>query len=36
LMKEFERSEYLEKAQVRATAIRAQMDKKSGATPHEF
>ena len=36
LIKEFERSEYLEKAQLRATAIRAQMDKKSGATPHEF
>ena len=36
IIKEFERSEYLEKAQLRATAIRAQMDKKSGATPHEF
>jgi outer membrane protein assembly factor BamD len=36
LIKDFERSEYLEKAQLRATAIRAQMDKKSGATPHEF
>jgi outer membrane protein assembly factor BamD len=36
LIKEFERSEYLEKAQLRATEIRAQMDKKSGATPHEF
>jgi|RhiMethySRZTD1v2_1073278.scaffolds.fasta_scaffold08228_8 outer membrane protein assembly factor BamD len=36
LIKEFERSEYLAKAQLRATAIRAQMDKKSGATPHEF
>jgi outer membrane protein assembly factor BamD len=36
LIKEFERSEYLEKAQLRVTAIRAQMDKKSGATPHEF
>src|SRR5262245_49959643 len=36
LIKEFERSEYLQKAQLRATAIRAQMDKKSGATPHEF
>jgi outer membrane protein assembly factor BamD len=32
LIKEFERSEYLEKAQLRATAIRAQMDKKSGET----
>jgi outer membrane protein assembly factor BamD len=31
LIKEFERSEYLAKAQVRATEIRAQMDKKSGA-----
>jgi outer membrane protein assembly factor BamD len=36
LIKEFERSEYLAKAQLRATEIRAQMDKKSGATPHEF
>ena len=36
IIKEFERSEYLEKAQLRATAIRAQMDKKSGATPHEL
>jgi outer membrane assembly lipoprotein YfiO len=33
IIKEFERSEYLEKAQLRATAIRAQIDKKSGATP---
>lgn len=33
LIKEFERSEYLEKAQARVTAIRAQMDKKTGATP---
>jgi outer membrane protein assembly factor BamD len=33
LIKEFERSEYLAKAQARATAIRAQMDKKSGAMP---
>jgi outer membrane protein assembly factor BamD len=31
LIKEFERSEFLEKAQLRVTAIRAQMDKKSGA-----
>ena len=30
LIKEFERSEYLEKAQARVTAIRAEMDKKSG------
>jgi outer membrane protein assembly factor BamD len=36
LIKEFERSEYLAKAQLRATEIRAQMDKKSGATHHEF
>jgi outer membrane protein assembly factor BamD len=36
LIKEFERSEYLERAQLRATAIRAQMDKKSGETNHEF
>ena len=33
IIKEFERSEYLEKAQLRATAIRAQIDKKAGATP---
>ena len=33
IIKEFERSEYLEKAQLRATAIRAQIDKKSGSTP---
>jgi outer membrane protein assembly factor BamD len=32
LIKEFERSEFLDKAQLRATEIRAQMDKKSGAT----
>jgi hypothetical protein len=31
LIKEFERSEFLEKAQTRVTAIRAQLDKKSGA-----
>jgi outer membrane protein assembly factor BamD len=31
LIKEFERSEYLDKAQARVAAIRAQMDKKSGA-----
>jgi outer membrane protein assembly factor BamD len=30
LIKEFERSEYLEKAHLRVTAIRAEMDKKSG------
>jgi outer membrane protein assembly factor BamD len=33
LIKEFERSEFLEKAQTRVTAIRAEMDKKSGAVP---
>jgi outer membrane protein assembly factor BamD len=32
LIKEFERSEFLEKAQLRMTEIRAQMDKKSGAS----
>ena len=31
LIKDFEQSEFLEKAQLRATAIRAQMDKKSGS-----
>ena len=31
LIKEFEQSEFLEKARLRATAIRAQMDKKSGS-----
>jgi len=31
LIKEFEKSEFLDKAQVRVTAIRAEMDKKSGA-----
>ena len=31
LVKEFEQSEFLEKAQVRITAIRAEMEKKSGA-----
>ena len=36
LIKEFEKSEFLEKAQVRATEIRTQMDKKTGATSHEF
>jgi outer membrane protein assembly factor BamD len=36
LMKEFEQSEYLERAQVRADAIRASMDKKSGGNVHEF
>jgi outer membrane assembly lipoprotein YfiO len=36
LIKEFEQSEFLERAQLRATAIRAQMDKKSGAAPHDF
>ena len=35
LVKEFEQSEFLAKAQVRMTEIRAQMDKKSGAS-HEF
>ena len=33
LIKEFERSEFLDKAQVRVTAIRAQMDKKTGVVP---
>ena len=33
LIKEFERSEFLLRAQTRVTAIRAQMDKKSGAVP---
>jgi len=33
LIKEFERSEFLVKAQTRVTEIRAQMDKKSGAVP---
>jgi outer membrane protein assembly factor BamD len=32
LVKEFDRSEYLARAQTRLTAIRAQMDKKSGAS----
>jgi outer membrane protein assembly factor BamD len=36
LMKEFEQSEYLKRAQVRADAIRASMDKKSGGNLHEF
>jgi outer membrane protein assembly factor BamD len=36
LVKEFESSEFLAKAQARMTEIRAQMDKKTGATPHEF
>lgn len=31
LIKEFEKSEFLDKAQLRVTAIRAEMDKKSGA-----
>jgi outer membrane protein assembly factor BamD len=31
LIKEFEKSQFLDKAQVRVTAIRAEMDKKSGA-----
>ena len=31
LIKEFEKSEFLDKAQVRLTALRAEMDKKSGA-----
>ncbi len=33
LIKEFEKSEFLDKAQTRVTAIRAEMDKKSGAVP---
>ena len=33
LIKEFEKSEFLDKAQARVTAIRAEMDKKSGAVP---
>jgi outer membrane protein assembly factor BamD len=33
LIKEFEQSEFLQKAQTRVTEIRAQMDKKSGAMP---
>ena len=36
LVKEFESSEFLAKAQARMTEIRAQMDKKTGATPHDF
>jgi outer membrane protein assembly factor BamD len=36
LIKEFEQSEFLERAQLRATAIRAQMEKKSGAAPHDL
>jgi len=32
LIKEFEQSEFLLKAQARVTEIRAQMEKKSGAT----
>jgi outer membrane protein assembly factor BamD len=36
LVKEFESSEFLEKAQLRITEIRAQLDKKTGATPHEL
>ena len=33
LIKEFEKSEFLDKAQARVTAIRAEMDKKTGAVP---
>ncbi len=33
LIKEFEKSEFLDKSQARVTAIRAEMDKKTGAVP---
>jgi len=33
LLKEFEKSEFLDRAQARLTAIRAEMDKKAGAVP---
>ncbi len=33
LIKEFEKSEFLDRAQIRVTAIRAEMEKKSGAVP---
>ena len=36
LVKEFESSEFLAKAQARIVEIRAQMDKKTGAAPHDF
>ncbi len=35
LLKEFEQSEFLERAQLRSTAIRASMDKKSGGDSNE-